>query len=208
MDHVKNGKHLKRPTPLGNPADFELGSAQSRAAARAMAEADTQEHESLVVVDHIGSDQGPCTCRRYFYSDPETGAQRIMTIVELKSGGGVSNQGSEIRRFIDATPVNGQTYESTIPFNGRVELRPLEFGDLPMPTRTDLTADRKPNVQPLPAEERVQIEPRSPDAENQAPPSASESESLEDQDRGATRRMDDYMQQRRRIVRRRGMRRV
>jgi hypothetical protein len=39
MSKDSSSKTEQRPTPLGNPADFPIGSPQSRAAARAMVEA-------------------------------------------------------------------------------------------------------------------------------------------------------------------------
>ena len=94
---------------LPKPGDFELGSLQSRAAARALHQAktiDDQEHSFRVIVSVIGrpTHLEAATCERSWWPDG--------TLFELvRLGGGDSPLiEAQLERFIRKVPIDGKEY--------------------------------------------------------------------------------------------------
>jgi hypothetical protein len=94
------------------PGDFELGSVQSRAAARALLEhetADDQQNRFRVFVETIGRPvtlQAP-TCLRYWTSpDQKTGKRPLIELIRLQ---GVCST-EKLEQWIRRVPIDGKTY--------------------------------------------------------------------------------------------------
>ena len=94
------------------PGDFELGSVQSRAAARALLERETADDERnrfRVVVEMIGRSaivQAP-TCLRYWTaSDQRTGKRPLIELIKLQG----MYSAEKLEQWICRVPIDGKTY--------------------------------------------------------------------------------------------------
>jgi hypothetical protein len=109
---IKIASRYPRQIDIPKPGDFELGSVQSRAAARALIEhesADDGQNRLRVFVETIGKPailQAP-TCLRY-WTDPDqkTGKRPLIELIKLQ---GVHSP-EILERWIRRVPIDGKTY--------------------------------------------------------------------------------------------------
>jgi hypothetical protein len=108
---------------IPRPGDFELGSVQSRAAARALLEhatADDEQNRLRGFVETIGRPaivQAP-TCLRYWTTpDQKTGKRPLIELIKLQ---GVHSP-EILERWIRRVPIDGKTY--SMPKRGDSGLR-------------------------------------------------------------------------------------
>jgi hypothetical protein len=117
---------ISSPYPRWNdtpkPGDFELGSVQSRAAARALLEhatADDEQNRLRVFVETIGRPvtlQAP-TCLRYWTApDQRTGKRPLIELIKLQ---GVYST-ETLEQWIRRVPIDGRTY--SMPKSGESSL--------------------------------------------------------------------------------------
>jgi hypothetical protein len=105
--------------PVPRPGDYELGSLESRAAARGLLDeklAGDQRNRLRVVVRRIGRlvKLEMSTCMRYQYA----GRNSVIEMVKLDGARPTETQSEQLDRWIRKVPINGQTYKFAEVSNG------------------------------------------------------------------------------------------
>jgi hypothetical protein len=106
------------------PGDYDLGSLESRVAARALLDeksADDQQNRLRVVVQNMGKPAKleTSTCLRYQCPDSrEPGKSLVIEMVDLDGSHPTELQLEQLERWICRVPIDGQTYKFAEVGNG------------------------------------------------------------------------------------------
>lgn len=125
-----NPQQIKMP----KPGDYDLGSLESRAAARVLLDAADQQNRFRVVVEHMGRPQDQATaqakfagkavenmgepvtletstCLRYRCADiTDPGKSLIVEVINLNGAHPTEMQSEQIERWIRKVPIDGQRH--------------------------------------------------------------------------------------------------
>jgi hypothetical protein len=111
----KVGSHRPQQTENLKPGNYDLGSLESRAAARALLDAKSAgEQEKLRVFVHvIGSPVTleMTTCSRYRSRSNEADKDLLVEIIHFDGAEPTDGQAEQLAQWIRKVPIDGQTYK-------------------------------------------------------------------------------------------------
>jgi hypothetical protein len=113
----RTGSPCSQQTQILKPGNYDLGSLESRAAARALLDAksaDDQQNRLRVVVRSVAGTAkfGTATCLRYKCADSrEPGKSLVIEMVDLDGSHPTEMELEQLEDWISRVPIDGQTYK-------------------------------------------------------------------------------------------------